>query len=213
MEYAVTAGFLLAVVAGSFAAVIFGSYEQNYSVTHDFCRDLSVCPRGHSVLREYTRARLRRWFGCHACCASRKFCRFGCVAGCFGSAASSTVRSVRPSIRSGPPRTAWGFWSLDNDIKTLVAPAGRDDRSIFVLIGVYSRRSATQTIRPCAPLSNHPPRGGASFSSSGSGSSTPRERTSWSPISPPCCRGPPSFSDSRSTSYLRSHPSLGIICA
>jgi hypothetical protein len=27
MEYAVTAGFLLAVVAGSFAAVIFGSYE------------------------------------------------------------------------------------------------------------------------------------------------------------------------------------------
>jgi hypothetical protein len=27
------------------------------------------------------------------------------------------------------------------------------------LIGVYSRRSATQTIRPCAPLSNHPPAG------------------------------------------------------
>jgi hypothetical protein len=24
---------------------------KNYSVTHDFCRDLSVCPRGHSVLR------------------------------------------------------------------------------------------------------------------------------------------------------------------
>jgi hypothetical protein len=25
---------------------------KNYSVPHDFCRDLSLCPRGHSVLRE-----------------------------------------------------------------------------------------------------------------------------------------------------------------
>jgi hypothetical protein len=35
----------------------------------------------------------------------------------------------------------------------------------------------------------------------GAGSSTPRGR------------GPPSFGDTRNTSYLRSHPSLGIICA
>jgi hypothetical protein len=26
----------------------------NHSVTHDFCRGLSLCPRGHSVLRENT---------------------------------------------------------------------------------------------------------------------------------------------------------------
>lgn len=25
---------------------------QNYTVTHDFCRDLSLCTRGHSVRRE-----------------------------------------------------------------------------------------------------------------------------------------------------------------
>jgi hypothetical protein len=39
-------------------------------------------------------------------------------------------------------------------------PAGRDDRIIFVFMGFYPKRSTTtQTIRPCAPLSNHPPAG------------------------------------------------------
>jgi hypothetical protein len=46
-----------------------------------------------------------------------------------------------------------------------------------------------------------------------SGADGSADRTSWSPISSRCCRGPPSFSDPRSTIYLRSHPSLGIICA
>jgi hypothetical protein len=39
------------------------------------------------------------------------------------------------------------------------ALAGRDNRVIFVLIRFYSKHSATQTMRPCAPLSDHPPRG------------------------------------------------------
>jgi len=27
---------------------------QNYAITHDFCRDLSLCPRGHSVRHDNT---------------------------------------------------------------------------------------------------------------------------------------------------------------
>jgi hypothetical protein len=48
------------------------------------------------------------------------------------------------------------------------------------------RGSTSASYRPCACSlpEQSSPRGGASFSSSGSGSSTPRDRTSWSPISP-----------------------------
>jgi hypothetical protein len=94
-----------------------------------------------------------------------------------------TSKGSRPRI---------GLRSLDKDIITSHRPGGSDDRSIFVLIGVYSRRP------PCAPLSNHPPAG---------------ESLSRLPgVVVPLLlaplfrrRGPPSFSDSRSTSYLRSH--------
>ena len=41
-------------------------------------------------------------------------------------------------------------------------------------MGFYSKRSATQTIRPCAPLSDHPPAGERLSRLPGVGSSTPR---------------------------------------
>jgi hypothetical protein len=60
---------------------------------------------------------------------------------------------------------------------------------------------ATQQSAPELSWAIIPPRGLSGLP--GAGSSTPRalvlanDRTSWSPISPRCCRGPPSFTDSR----------------
>jgi hypothetical protein len=81
-----------------------------------------------------------------------------------------------------------------------------DDSSLNTLGGGAPRRMlpkhlATQQSAPELTRAIIPPRGLSGLP--GAGSSTPRalvlanDRTSWSPISPRCCRGPPSFTDSR----------------
>jgi non-ribosomal peptide synthetase component F len=117
---------------------------------------------------------------------------------------SDAAATALPQVRNADATAFIQYTS-----NSLIAPTGRGNRIIFVLMGVYSGHSATQTIRPCAPLSDHPRRG----SPVGSNRATERFERGATFNRPRCTRrirlaAPSSYDQGRSASQ---HPLRGIL--